>query len=93
MDNNIIVIPSTIEMLMASFREIIKEEIKAQYLKDLEEKLLTANDVKELFAVSTVTIASWTKKGLLIKHPIGGRNFYKNSEVMESLKTLKKYKV
>jgi len=91
--DNILLTPIPLDTLMQSFREIIKEEIKAQYLKDLEEKLLTANDVKELFAVSTVTIASWTKKGLLIKHPIGGRNFYKNSEVMESLKTLKKYKV
>ena len=90
--DNIILTPVPLDVLLQSMRAIIKEEIKADYLKSLEEKLLTTGEVKKLFGVSTVTIGSWSDQGLLKRYSIGGRNFYKNSEVMDSLKTLKKYK-
>ena len=59
--------------------------------KKLQEKLLTAKEVAQLFSVSTVTISSWVSKGLLTKYSIGGRNKFKYSEVMDSLKTVKRY--
>ena len=90
--DNIILTPVPLDTLLQSFREIIKDEIKAEYLTKLQEKLLSTTEVAKLFKVSTVTIGSWSDQGLLIKHSIGGRNYYKYSEVMESLKTLKKYK-
>ena len=59
--------------------------------KKIQEKLLTAKEVAQLFSVSTVTISSWVSKGLLTKYSIGGRTKFKYTEVMDSLKTLKKY--
>ena len=59
--------------------------------KKLQEKLLTAKEVAQLFGVSTVTISNWVGKGLLRKYSIGGRTKFKYSEVMQSLKTIRKY--
>lgn len=59
--------------------------------KKLQEKLLTAKEAAQLFGVSTVTISNWVSKGLLTKYSIGGRTKFKYLEVMQSLKTIKKY--
>ena len=59
--------------------------------KKLQEKLLTAKEVAQLFSVSTVTITSWVSKGVLTKYSIGGRTKFKFTEVMDSLKTIKRY--
>ena len=67
------------------------EAMKRDQEDRLQEKLLTAKEVAELFSVSTVTISSWVSKGLLTKYSIGGRTKFKYTEVMDSLKTLKKY--
>ena len=57
----------------------------------LQEKLLTAKEVAQLFSVSTVTISSWVSKGLLTKYSIGGRTKFKYTEVIDSLKTIRRY--
>ena len=93
MENNIVLSSIPLESLLKSFREIIREEIKADLKDQLQEKLLNVTEVAKLFSVSTMTISSWVAKGLLTKYSIGGRNYFKNAEVMESLKSLKKYKV
>ena len=92
MDNNIVLSPIPLDSLMQSLRQVIKEEIKADLKDQLQEKLLNVSEVAKLFKVSSVTIASWVDRGLLIKYCIGGRNYFKYSEIIESLKTLKKYK-
>lgn len=90
--DNLILSTIAMESLLHSFREIIREEIKAEQHGRLQEKLLTTTEVCSLFGVSSVTISNWTNQGLLIKHTKGGRNYFKYSEVIESLKTVKKYK-
>jgi hypothetical protein len=94
MENNIILTPVPLETLLQSFRAIIKEEIKAEQLDQLQDKLLSPAEACKIFQpnISKVTLAKWTADGLIPDHRLGGRVFYKYSELIESLKTLKKYK-
>jgi hypothetical protein len=72
-------------MIMDAIREVLQEK---------EEKFLSPAEVCKKFepAISKTTLASWTKQGLLTEYRIGGRVYYKMSEVFKSVKTLKKYK-
>ena len=89
--DNIILMPVPLESLLNSFRQIIREEIKAEQNAELQDKLLTTAEVCKMFNKSAVTINNWINKGLLIKHTQGGRNYFKYSEIMANLHTLKKY--
>ncbi len=92
---NIVLTPVPLDTLLQSFREIVKEEIKAQQLNDLQEKLLSPKEVCNLFEpkISLPTLARWTDDNLLIRYDLGSKVFYKYSEVLSALKTLKRYKV
>ena len=57
----------------------------------LEEKLLKKKEVAQRFEVSLVTVDSWSERGILIRHRIGRRCFWKQSEVETALKSVKKY--
>lgn len=75
--------------------QIVREEISAAKIEDLEEKMLSPSETCRLFnpKISLVTLNSWAGKGLLVKHYIGGRTYYKYSQVINSFKTLKRYHV
>lgn len=92
--DNLILTPVPLETLLQSFRAIIKEEIKAEALSELQEKLLSPAEACKLFTpeITKPTLEAWTRDGLLTKHHLGGRVFYKYAEVMASLKTLVRYK-
>ena len=79
--------------LIELFRVMVKEEV-SQMKDKQEEKLLSPAETCKIFqpTISKVTLASWTSKGLLQDHRIGGRVFYKQSEVLNKLTTLRKYK-
>ena len=59
-----------------------------------EEKLLSASEACKLFipAISRLTLIRWTKADYLKEHRIGGRVYYRQSEVIEGAKHLGKYK-
>ena len=72
-------------MIIEAIREVLQEK---------EEKFLSPAEVCKIFvpAISKTTLAAWTKQGLLTEYRIGGRVYYKMSEVFKSVKTLKTYK-
>ena len=79
--------------LVEVIRQTVQKEV--QLLKaEQPEKLLSPSETCKIFqpSISKVTLAAWTKKGLLTEHRIGGRVFYKQSEVIEKLITLKRYR-
>lgn len=91
--NQIILSGITPGELLEMFRPIIQDEIKK--LKDEQpEKLLSPAEVCKMFQppISKVTLAKWSVPGKLQDHRIGGRIFYKQSEILAALITLKKYK-
>ncbi len=83
----------TLDTFSNKLREIIKQEFFILTPKIDDEKLLSMDEVRKLFKpnVSKVTIIKWTKQGRLNSHRIGGRVYYKHSEIMQSLNTIKKY--
>jgi hypothetical protein len=81
------------EVLESKLRTIIREEYEKMQ-KRHEEKLLTAKQACQMFqpAITTVTLNSWTKKGLIQKHYIGRRPFFKSTDIINAATTLTKYK-
>lgn len=85
--------PIPLDQITGIFQNIIREELKTHQRLEIQEKLLSPKETCNLFnpRISLVTLASWTNKGLLTKHYIGGRTYYRYSEIMASIKSFKKY--
>lgn len=86
-----ILIPlSEVENMM---RRVVKEELQVRQAEDRKEKLLSPEETCKLFqpAISKPTLESYAKKSLITKYYIGGRTWFKEGEVMEALKNIKKY--
>lgn len=79
--------------LKLDLREIVKEELSKQQQKQLEEKLISPEETRKLFspAISRGTLYNWEQAGLLKKYNLGGRTWYKYSEIMSAATSLKKY--
>ena len=92
MEANILLSPVSIADLMANVRDIIRAELRQQNIADLSEKLLTAKEAADLLRVSLVTLWQWEKNGRIAKYSMGGRTYFKYSELMAGLDTLKRYK-
>lgn len=93
-DHGIFLSPISIDRLLQSLRQIIREEITAERSKEELEKLLSPAETCKMFSppISKPTLAAWTRKGFLQDYRINGRVFYKMTEILSSLKTLKRYK-
>jgi hypothetical protein len=90
---NIMITQVSKENFLEAFRTIIREEIKAEQLNELQGKLLSRAEACKIFQpkISTVTLDKWTSEGRIQSRRIGRRVFYKYAEVVEAAKTLKKY--
>ena len=53
-----------------------------------ENEILTRSETAKLFQVNVATLHRWTIKGKLKQYGIGGRTYYKRSEVLEAVKPL-----
>lgn len=82
-----------VDDLTGIFREIVREELLSAKEQELEDRLLSPDETCKLFkpAISLPTLQSYFKKGLIRKHYIGGRTWYKYSELMEDIKHIKRY--
>lgn len=82
-----------LQELTSFFQKIVRTEVRTNYEEALQEKLLSPKSTCNLFdpAISLPTLASWTEKGYLKKYTMDGRTWYKYSEVIASLKEIKKY--
>ena len=91
--NQILLNGISAEQLIESLRPMIKEEVRLVF-SEQEERLLSPAETCKLFipAITKATLTSWTEKGWLQDHRIGGRVFYLKSEVLASTLTLGKYK-
>lgn len=78
-------------------QEAIIEGVKTQ-LQDLKKhfepktpnEYLTRVEVAEMLKIDLSSVHNWTKKGILISYQIGGRVYYKRSEVESAIIQLKK---
>ena len=91
--NQILLNGITLDQLVESLRPMIRQEVRLVF-SEQEERLLSPAETCKLFipAITKATLTSWTEKGWLQDHRIGGRVFYLKSEVLASTLTLGKYK-
>ena len=92
--DKILLSPITLDDLISQVRTVVKEELASKQNEDIGEKFLSPAQVCVLFkpAISKVSLSTWTKAGRLTAHRMGGRVFYKYSEVVEAVTRLRKYK-
>jgi len=92
--NNIILTAVPVDSLLKQLRQIVKEEIRAEHTQMEGEKLFSPSEACKVFhpAISKPTLASWTAAGFLKRYDIGGRVYYRYSEIIEATKTMKRYK-
>lgn len=92
-NEQVLLCPIPLEELEARFQRIVKEEINKKDQEATLERLLSPEETRKLFAppVSKVTLHYWAKQGRIKQHRIGGRVFYKYSDVLDSLVHLKRY--
>ena len=91
---NIILTQVPLDTILNAVRKIVQEELNADVSKTQEEKLLSPAEACKIYqpSISKVTLAKWTADGLIQDYRIGGRVYYKRSELIHSLTTLRKYK-
>lgn len=93
MENKLILIPMTVEELMNRFQQVVDKALLERENSILQEKLLSPSETCKLFEpnISKVTLNKWEKGGRIKAYRLGGRVYFRYSEIMDSLKTLKKY--
>jgi hypothetical protein len=92
-DNQILLNGITPEELVELIRIVFQDEMR-KIKSEEDEKLMSPAETCKLFipTITKATLTSWTNQGLLDQYRIGGRIFYKKSEMIEKAKTLQKYK-
>lgn len=89
--NAVVFVP--LDQLTMAIDDIVQKALREKREEDLQEKLLSPEETCKLFvpSISIATLNNYAKDGLVKKHYLGRLTFYKYSEVMASLKTIKKY--
>jgi hypothetical protein len=83
-----------LEQLINNIKDVVRSELASKEKVDAQEQMLSPAQTCELFnpKISKVTLAKWTNNGLLKDYRIGGRVYYKYSEVFEAAKHLIRFK-
>jgi predicted site-specific integrase-resolvase len=69
------------EIIETSLKRFFESQKEKSHDRREEDKLLTTNDVIQLFNVSRVTIHNWKKSGLLPFFKMGNRVYFNEYEV------------
>ncbi len=77
--------PKELENLVFESIKRHSDLLKKSVIEIASSDLMTRDEVALLFQINFSTLHSWTKKGKLKSYGIGGRVYYKKSEVNESL--------
>jgi len=91
--DNLVLCPVPLDDLVARIREVVKQELAAGHQNKGDEKLLSPAEACKLFApaISKMTLTRWTSEGLIPMQKIGGRVWYKHSDVIAAGSKLKRY--
>jgi excisionase family DNA binding protein len=65
------------------------DDLKSHFQPKIPTEYLTRAEVKELLKVDLSTVHNWTKRGKLQAYGVGGRIYYKRSEIDSSIIPLK----
>lgn len=92
-NEQIVLLPISLTALLDRIEEIIIKILKGDQEEKIQSMLLSPTEACKLFnpTISRVTLHKWTKQGLIPSHRIGGRVFYKVSELIEAARPIRKY--
>jgi hypothetical protein len=85
-------VATTPQQLRNEFKEDVKsllDELKKNFQPKEPTEYLTRSEVSELLQIDISTVHNWTKKKILIANQIGGRVYYKRSDVENAIVELK----
>lgn len=71
------------------FLEALRAVVRAELKNGEPEELMTREEVAEFMKVNLSTVSGWTSKGKIVCYGMGGRRYYKKSEIMSALEILK----
>ena len=93
MDTNIVLSSVPLSELLNEIRGIIRAEIKAEQQQHINEKLYSPQEACKMFnpKISKITLAKWTNDQLIPMQKIGGRCWYRYTDLVEAGTKLKKY--
>lgn len=93
MAETIQLIQVTPEQLQNAIIEGVKtqlQDLKKHFEPKTPTEYLTRVEVAELLKIDLSSVHNWTKKGILTAYQIGGRVFYKRTEIEKAIVQLKK---
>lgn len=67
-------------------------ELRKNQINQLEDELLTRQEVAKLLKIDLSTLHHWTKSGILTKYGIGKRVYYKKIEIKKAIVELETLK-
>src|SRR5678815_4920541 len=88
-----ILISSIKEAILPELRSIIQQELRNKYSEELREKFLSVSEAQKMFEppVSRGTLYNWETDGKIQSYLIGGKRFFKYSELIDAVQRVKKY--
>ncbi len=89
--NQQLLVTMNVDELRKILNESIADALSNVSQKSEEEKLLSRKEVAKFFRISLVTLNKWRRQNKIPFHKINSRIYFKHSEILEALKTLKKY--
>lgn len=94
MENEITISTQLSPESLAAIEQIVDKVVRLRQAEKLQAQLLSPAEVCKLFqpAISRPTLIKWTDDGLIPVQKIGGRVWYKYSDVIEAGSKLKRYK-
>lgn len=66
------------------------QDLKKHFQPKEPNEYLTRVEVSEMLKIDLSSVHNWTKKGILTSYQIGGRVYYKRTEVENAIVELKK---
>jgi hypothetical protein len=81
------------QVLAAFLPSLVKDTLLNLKKEELKEQLLSPEETCKLFkpAITKPTLESYCEKGYLTKYYLSGRTWFKYSEVLQALKSIKRY--
>lgn len=76
-------------MTASDFLKAVKDMVRDELRNGEPEELLTREQAAEFLKVNVATISTWTSQERLTCYGMGGRRYYKKSEIMAALEILK----
>ncbi|MGM7552603.1 helix-turn-helix domain-containing protein [Myroides odoratimimus] len=76
-------------MTASDFLKAVKDMVRDELRNGEPEELLTREQAADFLKVNVATISTWTSQERLTCYGMGGRRYYKKSEIMAALEILK----